>query len=290
MRLVAVGDNVVDCYPRLGLMFPGGNALGAAVHARRSGAYAGYVGAIGHDPAGQLIRHALDAEAVDATRLRVLRGSTATATVELMDGERSFLGNDKGISLIKLHPDDLEYISSFDIAHTTCYSRFEERVPSLGKRTRVSYDFSHRREPGYALPLLPYLYLATFSGDDLPDDEAEDLLRWPHSYGPRYVLVTMGRRGAMLHDGRRTHRQRARATTLVDSLGAGDSFIARTLVGVLRGEPVPRTLAAAADIAATTCRHHGSFGGPGRLPPATVLPTMVADVSTIFLNRQQCDG
>ncbi len=51
MRLVAVGDNVVDCYPRLGLMFPGGNALGVAVHGRRSGAQAAYVGAVGDDAA-----------------------------------------------------------------------------------------------------------------------------------------------------------------------------------------------------------------------------------------------
>ena len=57
------------------------NALGVAVHGRRSGAQAGYVGAIGDDVAGELIRRALAAEAVDTTRLRVRSGPTATATV-----------------------------------------------------------------------------------------------------------------------------------------------------------------------------------------------------------------
>ena len=37
MRLAGVGDNVVDRYRDLGLMFPGGQALNVAVHARRIG-------------------------------------------------------------------------------------------------------------------------------------------------------------------------------------------------------------------------------------------------------------
>ena len=64
-HLLAVGDNVVDCYPDLGVMFPGGNAVNVAVHARRAGASSAYLGAVGTDPAGDLVRGSLVAEGVD---------------------------------------------------------------------------------------------------------------------------------------------------------------------------------------------------------------------------------
>ena len=285
MRIVAVGDNVVDCYPRLGRRYPGGNAYGVAVHARRCGAATGYVGAVGDDAAGTLMRDALHAEGVDTARLRVLPGATATATVDLVAGERTFLGNDKGISLITPTPDDLRYVASFDAAHTSCYSRLEEHLADLARRVPVSYDFGYRREPRYAVPLLVFCHLATFSGSDLSDERTDALLRWAHGNGARYALVTRGASGAHLFDGRRVHHKPTLSTTVVDTLGAGDSFIARTLVGLLAGEPVPQVLAAAAAVAAATCGHLGSIGRGAALPPDSRLPQVLVDVSRVFLER-----
>ncbi len=109
MRLVAVGDNVVDCYPELCRMFPGGNCLGVAVHAQRNGLASAYLGAVGDDAPGRLVRDALDAEGVATTRLRTLAGPTAVAWVELADGERTFRGNDKGISLVALDDEPADH-------------------------------------------------------------------------------------------------------------------------------------------------------------------------------------
>lgn len=55
-KIVAIGDNVVDCYPAHRLMFAGGNTLNVSVFAARSGATAGYVGAVADDIAGRHIR------------------------------------------------------------------------------------------------------------------------------------------------------------------------------------------------------------------------------------------
>ena len=38
VKVLGIGDNVVDKYLNLGLMFPGGNALNVAVFAHRYGA------------------------------------------------------------------------------------------------------------------------------------------------------------------------------------------------------------------------------------------------------------
>ncbi|UUZ81205.1 hypothetical protein LJK88_41995 [Paenibacillus sp. P26] len=48
MRLIGIGDNVVDYYQDQGVMYPGGNVLNVAVAAKRSGAEAcAYLGITG---------------------------------------------------------------------------------------------------------------------------------------------------------------------------------------------------------------------------------------------------
>jgi fructoselysine 6-kinase len=279
MDLVAVGDNVVDCYPQLGLMFPGGNALNVAVQARRSGLRTAYLGAVGDDRAGQVVRSALKSEGVNAPRLRVVPGRTASAAVELVDGDRVFHGSDKGVAFFTPDPADLEYVGRFTLAHTSYCSGLEEHLPSLAARCRISYDFSDRYDPDYAEPLLADSYVATFSGSALDDEQIHHLIGWAHSRGPRYVVVTMGNRGALLSDGGNRHHQPSVTTAVVDTLGAGDAFLARTLVGLLRGEPHRQTLAAAAALAADTCAHHGAFGRASALPDDLPLAVTVSPLS-----------
>jgi fructoselysine 6-kinase len=150
----------------------------------------------------------------------------------------------------------------------------------------LSFDFSVRRDPAYIEPLLPFVAIAEFSLSDLDDAGAEAWLERMHRLGPRLVLATRGALGALLYDGRRFWRQAAIDTELVDTLGAGDAFIARFLVGVLREESVEEYLAAAAIEAAATCGAYGAFGyGTAAFPPmvsergTTVAPTTPA-VST----------
>jgi fructoselysine 6-kinase len=260
MRLVGIGDNCVDCYSHTGMMYPGGNALNVGVFARRAGARTGYVGVVGEDTPGRCISRALQAEEVDTQRLRVVAGPTAYATVDVVDGERVFGPNDVGVSVFTPTDDDYRYLADFDLIHTGDCSFLEEHVAALAAHGRVSFDFGIHREPAYVEPLLPHLFVAEFSASDLSDDQVEDLIRWAHRQGPRFVLVTRGAAGALLSDGRRTYRQPAVATTIVDTLGAGDAFIAGTLIGLIDEKPLPDTLAKAAVLAARACSEVGAFG------------------------------
>ena len=38
MKLIAIGDNVTDCYMDEGVYFPGGNAVNVAVNCKKNGA------------------------------------------------------------------------------------------------------------------------------------------------------------------------------------------------------------------------------------------------------------
>ena len=44
VTLLTLGDNVVDRYLERGVLYPGGNAVNVAVHGRRCGAGAAYIG------------------------------------------------------------------------------------------------------------------------------------------------------------------------------------------------------------------------------------------------------
>jgi fructoselysine 6-kinase len=260
MKLVGIGDNCVDCYAHTGMMYPGGNALNVAVFARRAGAHAGYVGVIGDDPPGRCISRALHAEGVDTQHLRVAVGPTAYATVTVVEGERVFGPHDVGVSVFAPTADDHRYLAGFDLIHTGDCSLLEEHVAGLAGQGRVSFDFGIHREPAYVEPLLPHLFVAEFSASGVGDDQVEDLVSWAHGHGPPFVLVTRGADGALLSDGRRIYRQPAVTTRVVDTLGAGDAFIAGTLVGLVSGRPLPETLRAAAVLAGRACAEVGAFG------------------------------
>ncbi len=268
MRLAGVGDNVVDRYRDLGTMFPGGQALNVAVYAQRFGMPAAYLGAVGDDVAGRLVLGAMRSEGIDISRLRVLPGANAHAEVALVHGNREFVGGDAGVSRIELDEADLAYLAGFDLIHSSESSYLEDQLGLLAGVAPLSFDFSVRRDPAYLEPLLEHVSIAEFSLSDLDDAEAEAWLERIHGLGPRLVLATRGASGALLYDGRRLWRQAAVDTELIDTLGAGDAFIARFLVGVLRDEPVPASLAAAADQAAATCGAYGAFGyGSAAFPP-----------------------
>ena len=260
MKLAGVGDNVVDRYRDLGMMFPGGQALNVAVYARRAGIDAAYVGSLGDDRAGRQVLQAIRAEDLDDTHVRIVHGPNAFAEVSLSDGNREFVGGDVGVSRFRLSPDDLAFLTEFDLIHCSESSYLEDQLALLAGVAPLSFDFSTRRDPAYLDPILPHVTIAEFSLADLDDSASEAWLVRVHDLGPRLVLATRGAADTLLSDGRRIWRQRPFPIEVVDTLGAGDAFIARVLVGIIRDEPVDASLAAAAEIAARTCASYGAFG------------------------------
>ena len=167
--LLAVGDNVVDRYVEAGYMYPGGNAVNVAVHARRNGATSAYLGAVGTDRAGQVVLAALEEEGVDTTLTRQVDGPNAYADVRVVDGNRVFGGADVGISRFSLAQDDLTAAAAFDIVHTGECSMMEEQLQDLADAARIlSFDFSER----------PWDYVQQYlTTQKLNPDSAEDNVR-----------------------------------------------------------------------------------------------------------------
>lgn len=258
-KLAAFGDNVVDIYRGIGRMFPGGNAVNVAVAARRGGVESAYIGAVGTDEAGVLVRTALEAEGVETTRLRVLEGQTASCIVELDDGNRRFVEGHPGVSRFRLDAGDLDYLRDFDCVHTGDNSSTEPQVAEVAGVTRVSFDFSER-PPEYYEPLLDKVWLACFSRAHPVAEDSEALAKRVLEAGPEVVLVTEGARGALIATTAETVRLPARPIRPVDTLGAGDAVIGGVLASLLRSRSLEEALSSAVALAAATCLQHGAFG------------------------------
>lgn len=262
MKLIGIGDNVVDKYVDLGKMFPGGNALNVAVLSKRYGLDSAYIGCLGSDRAGKHILNTLKEEGVDVARIILLEGANAYCNVALIDSDRTFMGSDKGVSKnIKLDLEDLEYIKTYDLIHTSIYSGIEDLLPILkNTKVRISFDYSNDYSEEYIKKTIAYVDYAFFSGSEIPESNIREFQKKISSMGPELVLVTKGDKGAYLYYRGQYYEQSIVETEVIDTLGAGDGFIARFLVGILKEEDIQEALLNSAKEAAKVCGYYGALG------------------------------
>ena len=99
MKLAAVGSNCIDFYRNLngGTPFPGGGPVNMAVYTVRIGGQSTYIGHVGDDANGKVMRNAIEAKGVDTSHLYTKPGRTAVTQVEIVDGERVFGDYDEGV-------------------------------------------------------------------------------------------------------------------------------------------------------------------------------------------------
>jgi len=260
VKIAAIGDNVVDCYPATGLMYPGGNCLNVSVYIRRFGGTSAYVGATGKDGAGEQILRALREEGVDVTRLRRLDGRTAYCVIGHREEERVFLSFDLGVSMFIPSPEDIAFLKGFDAVHVGQSSGLDAHLEAIAAQAPLSYDFSTRRDAAHRRSVAPLCFLASVSGGDLPPHAATAIGDELLQAGAKWVLVTLGKEGAFLSHAQDRFYVASSQVDAVDTLGAGDTFIARTLYGLLDGEAQQKLLQAAAIAAARTCEYFGAVG------------------------------
>ncbi|MBU8711030.1 MULTISPECIES: PfkB family carbohydrate kinase [Brevibacillus] len=266
MKLIAIGDNVVDYYKDRGEIFPGGNALNVAVLGKRYQAdVSSYIGIIGNDQAADHVRQTLLLEKIDISRLRQAIGPNGEAIVSLnADGDRVFVGSNKGgvqaYMGLRLTDDDKAYIARHELLHTSIYSNLEHELPELHKAIRISFDFSTRWTSAYLERVCPYVDYGFFSGSDLTEDECHQLIQQVHRLGTKVVGVTRGAQGAIFSEAGKLYRQEIVPTEVVDTLGAGDSFIAMFLMKYHPDGDMQAALRQASVAAAQTCGHYGAFG------------------------------
>ncbi|MBQ9941381.1 MAG: carbohydrate kinase, partial [Christensenellaceae bacterium] len=126
MRIIGIGDNVADCYLHQQKFYPGGNAVNVAVNCHRFGMEeAAYLGIFGDDDKAEHIRSVLRKEGIDISRCRKFYGISGQPTITISpEGDRLFSKKRfytcQNVVALRFIKPDLEYISTFDLCHTSC--------------------------------------------------------------------------------------------------------------------------------------------------------------------------
>lgn len=269
VRVLGIGDNTVDIYVDQGVQFPGGNAVNVAVMTRRLGAQSSYLGCIGTDFLGAIIRDGLIAEEIDISHLRVIDGPNSWSRIRHVGNDRYFDGSHPSMrDDYQLGSDDFTYIAEHDLTHSSVYSRLEGELARISAAAPVlSFDYSSEYNDAYIALTAPHLDFAFLSNSDGTDDECKALARAVASHGTKTVVITRGPKGALGFEAGVFHGQPILKADVVDTLGAGDGFIAAFLMAKLARCSLGDALARGAAYGAEVCSYRGAFGHEAQLKP-----------------------
>lgn len=263
----------------------GGAESNVAIGVARLGGQSGWIGRLGDDAIGRRITRALRAEGVeahicldtdaqtgimlkdrprpDASRVAYYRAGSAASRIEPTD-----LPSEVICDAAVLHVSGINLAISVSSARTTFAAI--EIARSAG--TLVSFDVNHRSrlwadtDAAAAYREIVALADIVFAGEDEAqlitglvghDEQAHALA----AFGPSQVAIKLGAHGAFaLQEGRRFD-QAALPVTVVDTVGAGDAFVAGYLAELVAGSPIQDRLRTGAATGAFACGMAGDWEG-----------------------------
>jgi fructoselysine 6-kinase len=258
-RVATVGDNCIDRYLPLRQSTVGGNAVNVAVHLARLGLGAAYYGAVGDDADGARVLAALRANGVDTDHVHIRHGRTAYTDIHIAaGGERIIAFEEFGVCAgYRPNRAEIEMLGRLRHIHIgwvddggAVKGALAAAGVGLSQDLSVSSPAAGRRAEGLAVAFAS-------AGPSLAEGEA--LAARLLEEGARIAVVTCGAAGSIAADGRTMARMDARPVTVVDTLGAGDTFIAGFLAARLDGGGLDVCLRSGRDLAAATCGHLGGF-------------------------------
>jgi 2-dehydro-3-deoxygluconokinase len=272
---------------QLGLSVAGAE-LNVAIGLSRLGHAARWCGVLGEDQFGSLILRTLRAEGVDVSAVRRLAAPTGiivfeplVAGVTRVDYHRTASAGSRLCAadvLAAYHPRPR-------ILHVTGITPALGETPSAAVRevvraahadgVTVCLDVNHRSRLWSADqaratlgPLVSFVDIIVASDDELtlvtpPElgDEATQV-KWLLDNGIGQVVVKRGADGASAYvTGQSVVHQAARSVVAVDTVGAGDAFVAGYLSGVLDSLAVPDRLLRAVTVAGFAVSAVGDWAG-----------------------------
>lgn len=259
--IAAVGDNCMDVYDNTGEAYPGGNPVNVAVYYVRMGGKASYTGIVGSDIYGDMMVKAVKGKGVDVSHVRKEEGTTAITHVELIDGDRIMGDYEEGVMAnFSLRDEDIDFICSHNIAVSALWGNAQsyfKRIRESG--TKIAYDAAVRPEDPAAVEATPYVNYFFFASDDGDTPENRELMKKLYEKGPKLVILTLGEEGSMVFDGSEYIKYGIKKCDVLDTMGAGDSYIAGFLMGIEENKAIRECMKLGAENAAETIGYKGAW-------------------------------
>ena len=267
-------------------LLPGGPQLGGApanfaCHAAALGAHAALVSRIGRDDLGREAARLLSARGLDLSGLSTDEElPTGTVSVEVGEGGHPRFQIVENVAWDALRA-DAQVLALAAGADAVCFGSLGQRTAAAGDAVRrlvraarpgALRVFDVNLRPPFHTPEviagslglanvlklneteLPVL-AAQFRLTGSPEEQLSALAR---RFDLQVVALTLGGAGSRLFRDGRWAAAAARPVLVKDAVGAGDSFTAALVVGLLQGWETEVVLAAATEVAAFVCTQAGA--------------------------------
>ena len=243
-RAIALADNCIDVYYKLDRYYLTGNSIDFALNYKEMGGDVTEMTILGNDVFAFALEERLRERGIPLRVLTRADRPTGMATMDIVDGDKKhlrFAGN--AMEEIVLSPEDLDFIKGFDIVYAERWARIDRYIAELKQPGQVwVYDFSKRLDLPVNDILLPYLDYAFFSYDQ-KDGYIRSFIQKAQGKGAGCVIAMLGEHGSLAWDGERFYEEGAESVPVVNTVGAGDSYIAAFTYGVSLGESIPQCMA-----------------------------------------------
>ena len=237
---------------------PGGAPANVAVAAAKLGAETAFIGCVGRDTFGNILRDTLKKHGVDISGLQVTEETSTTLAIVTVDekGERSFSfcrkpGADTRMDVKKALEDvrgaGILHFGSVSLTDPICRDTVVKTVQHARQDgTLITYDPNYRAslwqgedaailQMRAVLPLCDIVKIsdqetALLTGKEDPHEAAQALL----DLGVRLAVVTLGAEGALWRSGDMEGTVPGFKVKVADTNGAGDTFFGAFLSRIAR--------------------------------------------------------
>jgi ribokinase len=219
--------------------FGGGKGANQAVAARRAGVNVRFLAAVGDDGYGHDAIDRFEAEGIDTSLIQMIDGEpSGVAMIFVSDNGENSIAVAPGANG-KLSPEALRRQKDLFVDASLVLLQLETPIETVGAAINLAQQHNIpcilNPAPAAEIPdeVLLNLFCITpneteaelLTGVRIADEEsalkaAEVLLQ----RGVRNVVITLGNRGALLHNADETHHQEAARVMVVDTTAAGDTF------------------------------------------------------------------
>jgi sulfofructose kinase len=286
IQVVGLGQACVDYLGRL-TSFPqedqktelleihqqcGGPTSTAMVTLSRLGVRTSFIGSISDDAFGIQIVEGLKQEQVDFSHLKITPGFSsqfAFIAINSEAGARTVFWHRGSVPHLKPTDVDLSFFAKAKILHLDglmIEASIEAALQAKKMGMNVLMDAGTMREGSTKLVSLVDILIASerFAEPLVGPGAYDQALKALHELGTKTVIITLGPKGSIGWDGRRTFFQNAFPVKVLDTTGAGDVYHGAYAYGLLQKWSIPECMRFASATAALKCRAIGARKGiPG---------------------------
>jgi len=297
--ILCCGEALIDMLPRTTTLgedayapYAGGAIFNTAIALGRLGVPTGFFTGLSDDMMGDILRKTLGESGVDYSYCATLSRPTTVAFVKLVDGHATYAFYDEGTAGRMITEAELPalgedceaiHFGAISLIPEPCGSTYEAllkrehetRVISLDPNIRPGFIKDKDAHMARIRRMAAMSDIVKFSDEDLAwfgleGDEDALARHWLH-HGAKLVVVTRGAEGAVGYTADHKVTVPSERVTVVDTVGAGDTFDAGVLaslkmqnlltkqqVAKLSEEQIAKTLALGAKAAAVTVSRAGA--------------------------------